>query len=44
MNIEKFKRYLTRFAEHLREAGEEKAADAVITILKAVDRGMFDNE
>ena len=42
MDIEKFKKILTRFAEHLRDFGEVKAAEAVETILKAIDRGLFD--
>ena len=41
MNMEKFRNTLKRFAEHLREAGEEKAAEAVETILKGVERGVF---
>lgn len=35
--IEKFKAYLKRFAERLRECGEQKAAEAVETILKYVN-------
>lgn len=42
MNVEKFKNVLKRFAEHLRDFGEVKAAEAVETILKALDRGVFD--
>ena len=41
MSMEKFKNALKRFAEHLRNFGEVKAAEAVETILKAVDRGVF---
>lgn len=40
--MERFKNTLKRFAEHLRDFGEVKAAEAVETILKAADRGMFD--
>lgn len=35
--IEKFKAYLKRFAERLRECGEQKAAEAVEAILKYVN-------
>lgn len=41
MNMEKFKNTLKRFANLLRDLGEEKAAEAVETILKSVERGMF---
>ena len=41
MNMEKFKNVLKRFAEHLRDFGEVKAAEAVESILKAVERGVF---
>lgn len=41
MNMEKFKNVLKRFSEHLRDFGELKAAEAVETILKAVERGVF---
>ena len=42
MNMDKFKKTLTRFAEHLRDFGEMKAAEAVETILKVIGRGIFD--
>ena len=42
MNMEKFKNVLKRFAEHLRDFGEVKAAEAVESILKAIERGLFD--
>ncbi len=42
MDMEKFTGSLKRFAEHLRDFGEVKAAEAVETILKAIDRGIFD--
>lgn len=38
MNIKRFTGVLKRFADHLRELGEEKAAEAVETILKYVSR------
>lgn len=38
MNIEKFKGTLKRFAEHLRNVGEVKAAEAVETVLKYLTR------
>lgn len=41
MDMEKFEGTLNRFAEHLRNAGEIKAAEAVETILKSVSRGLF---
>lgn len=41
MNIKRFIGALKRFAEHLRDFGEVKAAEAVETILKAVERGVF---
>lgn len=41
MNIKKFIGALKRYVEHLNEAGEENAGEAVKTILKAVDRGAF---
>lgn len=37
MDMDKFKAYLKRFAEKLRELGERKAAEAVETILKYVN-------
>lgn len=37
MDMDKFKRVLARFSEHLREAGEVKASEAVKTIIKYVD-------
>lgn len=42
MNMKKFKNVLKRIAEHLRNLDEVKAAEAVESILKAVDRGVFD--
>ena len=42
MNVEKIKNVLKRFAAHLRDFGEVKAAEAVDSILKAIERGMFD--
>ena len=42
MDMEKFKKTLERFADHLTEAGEKKAAEAVKSILKATERGIFD--
>lgn len=41
MNMERFQGTLIRFAEHLRNRGEETAAQAVETILKSVNRGVF---
>lgn len=41
MNMKKFTVTLKRFSEHLRDFGEVKAAEAVESILKAVDRGVF---
>lgn len=41
MNMKKFKNVLKRLAEHLRNLDEVKAAEAVETILKAVERGVF---
>lgn len=41
MNVEKFKKGLERFSEHLRNFGKAKAAEAAESILKAVDRGIF---
>lgn len=38
MDMEKFKKTLKRFADHLREAGEVKAAEAVESIYKYVSR------
>ena len=35
-NLEKFTRVLKRFAEHLRDFNEIKAAEAVETIIKAL--------
>ena len=46
MNMERFQGTLIRFAEHLRNRGEETAAQAVETIAKYVNRhtndGCFD--
>lgn len=42
MNIKKLTGTLERFAEHLRNVGEVKAAEAVETILKSIYRGVFD--
>lgn len=41
INMEKFNGTTKNFAEHLRNNGEEKAAEAVETISKAVSRGVF---
>lgn len=41
INMERFQGSLKRFADHLREQGEIKAAEAVESILKAVNRGVF---
>lgn len=43
MNMERFRGTLKRFAEHLRNMGEETAAQAVETILKSLNRGVFDD-
>lgn len=43
MNMERFKGTLKRFAEHLRSRGEETAAQAVETILKSLNRGIFND-
>ena len=42
MDMDKFEKTLTRFAEHLRDFGEVKAAEAVESILKAINNGIFD--
>ena len=44
MDMDKFIRVLIRFSEHLRDFGEVKAAEAVYSILKAVQRGLFTAE
>lgn len=41
INMERFNGTTKNFADHLRNAGEEKAAEAVETVLKAMDRGIF---
>lgn len=41
MDMERFLGTLERFAEHLRNAGEIKAAEAVETIMKSVIGGLF---
>lgn len=43
MNMERFQGALIRFAEHLRNRGEETAAQAVETILKSLNRGIFND-
>lgn len=41
IDIDRFTGTTKNFANHLRNAGEEKAAEAVETISKAVSRGVF---
>ena len=41
IDIDGFRDTLEIYAEHLREQGEETAAQAVETILKSVNRGVF---
>lgn len=41
INMERFDGTMRTFADHLRNSGEEKAAEAVETVLKAVNRGIF---
>lgn len=41
INMDRFQSIMEIFANHLRELGETKAAEAVETILKAVSRGDF---
>lgn len=44
MDMIRFIGTLERFAEHLRNAGEIKAAQAVETILKSVNAGIFNDK
>lgn len=41
INMERFNGAMKNFADHLRNAGEEKAAEVVETVLKAVHKGVF---
>lgn len=41
MDMIRFIGTLERFIEHLRNRGEEQAAEAVETVLKAVNKGVF---
>lgn len=41
INMQRFDGTMKNFADHLRNAGEEKAAEAVETIRKAAGRGVF---
>lgn len=41
INMDRFQSIMEIFANHLREFGETKAAEAVETISKAVSRGVF---
>lgn len=41
IDMERFNGTAKNFADHLRNAGEEKAAEAVETVLKAVNKGVF---
>lgn len=41
INMERFNGTMKNFAGHLREREEEKAAEAVETIKKAVNNGVF---
>lgn len=44
MDKDKLRNILARFAEHLRDFGEVKASEAVESILKAIDNGIFDTK
>lgn len=41
IDMDRFNGTVKNFADHLRNAGEEKAAEAVETVLKAVNKGVF---
>ena len=41
INMARFRGTMKNFADHLRNAGKEEAAEAVETISKAVSRGVF---